>query len=137
MAVADRVTVMRKGRVVDTVPVAMHSKSQLARMMVGHDVDFRLPARRPGTGAPALIAEDLWVQSDRGLPAVRGVSVVVHRQEIFGIAGVAGNGQRELVGALTGLRPGDRGRPTLGGPGGQPLRSAAKCEVGGGPSPSE
>jgi len=91
MAVADRVTVMRKGRVVDTVPVAMTSKSQLARMMVGHDVDFRLPARRPGTGAPALIAEDLWVQSDRGLPAVRGVSVVVHRQEIFGIAGVTGN----------------------------------------------
>ncbi len=115
MAVADRVTVMRKGRVVDTVPVAMTSKSQLARMMVGHDVDFRLPARRPGTGAPALIAEDLWVQSDRGLPAVRGISVVVHRQEIFGIAGVAGNGQRELVEALTGLRPVDRGRLTLGG----------------------
>src|SRR5439155_955939 len=56
-----------------------------------------------------------WVQSDRGLPAVRGISVVVHRQEIFGIAGVAGNGQRELVEALTGLRRVDRGRLTLGG----------------------
>src|SRR5437773_10882283 len=89
MAVADCVTVMRKGRVVDTVPVAMTSKSQLARMMVGHDVDFRLPARRPGTGAPALIAQDLWVQSHRGLPAVLAMPVVVHPQESCAMAWAA------------------------------------------------
>ncbi|TMJ05309.1 MAG: ABC transporter ATP-binding protein [Bacillati bacterium ANGP1] len=112
LAAADRVTVMRKGRVIDTVPVGMASKPQLARMMVGHDVDFQLPARRPGTGAPALVVEDLWVQGDRGLPVVRGVSFVLHRQEILGIAGVAGNGQRELVEALTGLRRVERGRVT-------------------------
>ena len=113
LAAADRVTVMRKGRVIDTMPVGMASKPQLARMMVGHDVDFQLPTRQPGTGAPALVVEDLWVQGDRGLPAVRGVSIVLHRQEILGIAGVAGNGQRELVEALTGLRRVERGRITV------------------------
>src|SRR5947199_4384190 len=61
MAVADCVTVMRKGRVVDTVPVAMTSKSQLARMMVVHDVEFRLPDRRPGTCEPAHISVHLCV----------------------------------------------------------------------------
>src|SRR2546428_6625202 len=86
LAAADRVTVMRKGRVIDTVPVGMASKPQLARMMVGHDVDFQVPTRQPGTGAPALVVEDLWVQGDRGLTAVRRVSIVIQRQRVLGVA---------------------------------------------------
>ncbi|MBI3974908.1 MAG: ATP-binding cassette domain-containing protein, partial [Armatimonadetes bacterium] len=105
MEVADRVTVLRRGRVVDTIPVAQADVRSLARMMVGRDVDFR----RPKTGTPsaeeALAAEELWAQGDRGLPALRGVSFTVRRGEILGMAGVAGNGQRELVEVITGLRP--------------------------------
>jgi len=110
LAAADRITVLRRGRVIDTLRAGAASKPQLARMMVGRDIEFQLPARRPGTGEPALVVEDLWVQGDRGVPAVRGVSCTVHRQEIVGIAGVAGNGQRELIEALTGLRRPERGR---------------------------
>lgn len=105
MAVADRVTVLRKGRVVDTVPTAGVDKSALARMMVGREVEFQLPARRRSAdGAMALVVDDLWVPGDRGLQAVRGVSLQVRRGEILGIAGVAGNGQRELIEAVAGLR---------------------------------
>ncbi|MDR7426095.1 MAG: ABC transporter ATP-binding protein [Armatimonadota bacterium] len=110
MAVADRVTVLRKGRVVDTVPVAQTDKRALARMMVGREVEFRLPKAPAATDGEALGVEDLWARSDRGLLALRGVSFSVRRGEILGIAGVAGNGQREQVEVLTGLRRAERGR---------------------------
>jgi ABC-type uncharacterized transport system ATPase subunit len=108
-AVAERVTVLRKGQVVGTVRVADADRRTLARMMVGRDVDYGLPARTPVGDEDALTVEELWVRNDLGLPAVRGLSVTVRRGEIVGIAGVAGNGQSELVEALTGLRPADRG----------------------------
>ncbi len=114
MDVADRVTVLRKGRVVDTLPIERADKRTLARMMVGREVEFRLPraAREPDGDAPlgALEVEDLWAHNDRGLPAVRGISFSVRRGEILGVAGVAGNGQREQVEVLTGLRRAARGR---------------------------
>ncbi len=109
-AVADRVTVLRKGRVVGTVEITSADRHGLARMMVGRDVEFALPPRAPSTGTEALSVTELWVPGDRGAPAVRGVSFTVRTGEIFGIAGVAGNGQRELVEALTGLRTPQRGR---------------------------
>jgi simple sugar transport system ATP-binding protein len=121
MDVADRVTVLRKGRVVDTLPIERTDKRTLARMMVGREVEFRLPraTRGPEGDAPladgipergALEVEDLWAHNDRGLPAVRGISFTVRRGEILGVAGVAGNGQREQVEVLTGLRRAARGR---------------------------
>ncbi|MFH1610189.1 MAG: ABC transporter ATP-binding protein [Candidatus Bipolaricaulota bacterium] len=110
MDCADRVTVMRRGRVVGTARAGEASKVELARMMVGRDVVFRLSKGTCAPGEKALIVDDLWVRNDRGLPAVRGVSLLVCRGEILGIAGVAGNGQRELVEALSGLRKADRGR---------------------------
>jgi simple sugar transport system ATP-binding protein len=114
MDVADRVTVLRKGRVVDTLPIERADKRTLARMMVGREVEFRLPraTREPDGDAPlgALEVEDLWAHNDRGLPAVRGISFTVRRGEILGVAGVAGNGQREQVEVLTGLRRAARGR---------------------------
>jgi simple sugar transport system ATP-binding protein len=103
-AIADRVTVLRRGRVVATVPAAQADHRTLARMMVGRDVEFR-PVRTPGKrDGEALRVDDLWAMSHRGLDALRGVSVTVNRGEILGVAGVAGNGQTELVEVVTGLR---------------------------------
>lgn len=110
MAVADRVTVLRKGRVVATVPRSQVNQRSLATMMVGHEIEMPQAARSQPADEPALSVEDLWVLNDRGLEAVRGVSFTVRRGEILGIAGVAGNGQREQVQVLAGLRPPLRGR---------------------------
>ena len=110
MEVADRVTVMRQGKVVGTLPVSETDKASLARMMVGREVVFRIAKGECRPGEEALIVEDLHALNDRGLPALRGVSLTVCRGEILGIAGVAGNGQRELVEVLTGLRRAQRGK---------------------------
>jgi ABC-type uncharacterized transport system ATPase subunit len=109
-AIADRVTVLRKGRLVGTVSTRDVDKRTLARMMVGREVEFRVykPPRTPE--GEVLVVEDLEAATDRGLPALRGVSFVVRGGEILGLAGVAGNGQRELVEVLAGLRPARRGR---------------------------
>ncbi len=110
MAVADRVTVMRRGKVVATLPTSEVDKPTLAKMMVGREVVFRLKKTACERGKEALVVEDLWALSDRGLPALKGVSFSVYRGEILGIAGVAGNGQKELVEVITGLRRATRGR---------------------------
>jgi ABC-type uncharacterized transport system ATPase subunit len=113
-AIADRVTVLRGGQVVGTLPMRGVDKGMLARMMVGRDVQFEL-RRTPRTpGAPVLSVEGLTARSDRGTLALRGVSFTVYEGEILGIAGVAGNGQRELVEALTGLRPAAGGTARVG-----------------------
>jgi simple sugar transport system ATP-binding protein len=107
--VADRVTVLRRGRVIATMPIGQTDKPSLARMMVGRDVEFQL-RRQPRTPEGAGLAlEGLTARTDQGLPALRGVSLSVRRGEIVGIAGVAGNGQRELVEVITGLRPAEGG----------------------------
>ena len=110
LSVADRVTVMRRGTVVGTVPAKETDKAALARMMVGREVVFRLTKRACDPGDAALTVEDLHARSDRGTPALKGISFALCRGEILGVAGVAGNGQRELVEVLTGLRRADRGR---------------------------
>jgi len=132
MAVSDRVTVLRKGRVIETVARGDVDKRTLARMMVGRDLETHLPPRRPNKGDTALVVEDLWVLSDRGPAAVRGVSLDVRRGEILGIAGVAGNGQREFVEALTGLRSPTSGRVTALGQDaiGQPVRKLSRVGIG-------
>lgn len=103
-AVADRVTVMRKGRVVDTLPVEKATRGDLARMMVGREVVFTVERRPAEVGKPVLEVENLVVLGDRSREAVRGVSFQVREGEILGVAGIAGNGQRELVHAIVGLR---------------------------------
>ena len=109
-AIADRVTVLRKGRVVATRPVAGTDKRSLARMMVGRDVEFRLRKEPRAPDGDGLVIDHLVATNDRGLPALRGISLSVRRGEIVGIAGVAGNGQRELVEVTTGLRAAVSGR---------------------------
>ena len=115
MRVSDRVTVLRQGRVVATLPTSTTDKASLARLMVGREVVFRLDKARHEPGKRVLEVADLHTVSDRGLPALRGVSFSVDAGEILGIAGVSGNGQRELVEVLTGLRRATRGKVFLAG----------------------
>ncbi len=104
MAVADRVTVMRAGRVVAELATSATSPRELARLMVGRDVVFDIERTAATIGRPLLEIEDLRVKSDRGIEAVAGVSLSVKAGEILGLAGVDGNGQTELAEAIAGLR---------------------------------
>ena len=110
MAISDRVTVLRRGKVVATLNTRETNERELARMMVGREVLFRLQRRPVEKGEVVLQVEDLHALNDKGLPAVRGVSFQIRRGEILGIAGVAGNGQRELIEVITGLRRAVKGR---------------------------
>jgi simple sugar transport system ATP-binding protein len=110
LSVADRVTVMRQGRVVGTVVPEETDQAQLAAMMVGREVLLQVEKGPAEPGENVLIVADLRVSDDRGVEAVRGVSFEVRAGEILGIAGVQGNGQTELIEALTGLRRAHSGR---------------------------
>lgn len=113
MALADRITVLRDGRVVDTTTPDEATEKSLATMMVGREVSLVAEKTPAHAGEPVLSVEDLEVLSDRGTPAVQGVSFEVHAGEILGVAGVHGNGQTELVEAITGLRESVAGRVTI------------------------
>lgn len=115
LAVADSVTVMRRGQVVDTVnPKGMNEQS-LAAMMVGREVLLRVDKTPAQPGKPVVTIEHLTVRDERGVEVVRDVSLEVRAGEILGIAGVQGNGQTELAEVLTGLRGAQSGRILLNG----------------------
>ena len=113
MEVSDRVTVLRKGKVVATVETATSSKAELARLMVGREVIFRIEKATAERGEKILEVKDLHAHNDRGLPALRGVTFDLYEGEILGVAGVSGNGQHELSEVLTGLRKATRGTAYL------------------------
>ncbi len=114
MAVADRITVLRDGKHVATLGRAETNSGDLARLMVGRDIALDV-TRVPGRpGGVALNIDNLTAEGDRGTPALRGVSLQVRAGEILGIAGVAGNGQRELSEAISGLRKVSSGRVRVG-----------------------
>ena len=104
LEIADRVTVLRRGKKIDTVPTEGATEASLAKLMVGRDVLFRVEKDAATAGEPLLQVRDLEVIDDRELPALRGLSLDVRAGEIVGVAGVDGNGQSELVEAITGLR---------------------------------
>jgi ABC-type uncharacterized transport system ATPase subunit len=104
LEIADRITVLRRGKKVDTIPGEGATEELLARMMVGREVLLRVDKKPAQPGAEALTVDDLHVLDDRGLEAVRGVSFTVRTGEIVALAGVDGNGQTELIDAITGLR---------------------------------
>lgn len=105
VAIADRVTVLRRGKVTAAGESAKGAtKAQLAKLMVGREVLFRVVKKKAQPGDVVLSANGLTANNDRNLPALRNVSFQLHAGEILGIAGVAGNGQRELAEVLTGLR---------------------------------
>jgi general nucleoside transport system ATP-binding protein len=106
MAVADRVTVLRGGRTIGTVATADATTESLAALMVGREVEGA--RRREGVralGEVSLRLRGLTARGDRGVDALRDVSLEIRRGEVVGIAGVAGNGQRELAEVVTGMRP--------------------------------
>jgi ABC-type uncharacterized transport system ATPase subunit len=105
VSIADHVTVLRYGRVTAAnVPAQGTTKSQLARLMVGREVLFLVEKEKVEPGEIILDTDRLCAYNDRGLPALRDVSLQIRAGEILAIAGVAGNGQRELAEVLTGLR---------------------------------
>jgi simple sugar transport system ATP-binding protein len=114
MEISDRISVLRRGKVVGTTTPAETTMAQLAEMMVGRAVDLTVDKTPAAPGPTVLEVTDLVVLDDRNQPAVNTVSFTVKRAEIVGIAGVQGNGQTELVEALTGLRPALTGTVKLG-----------------------
>jgi simple sugar transport system ATP-binding protein len=115
MLAADRVVVMRDGRVEGETRPDQTDEVGLARMMVGRDVVLRIDKSVARPGDVVLSIDDLAVADERGLQALKGVSLRVHAGEVVGIAGVDGNGQRELVESIVGLRRPDSGSISLKG----------------------
>ncbi|MEW6085655.1 MAG: ABC transporter ATP-binding protein [Chloroflexota bacterium] len=115
LAVADRITVMRAGRVVGTTVPKNTNEQKLASMMVGREVILTVQKKPAQPQEDVLVVNDLHVKDVRGLESVRGVSFSVRAGEVLGIAGVQGNGQTELAEALTGLRHIESGHFTLSG----------------------
>jgi ABC-type uncharacterized transport system ATPase subunit len=113
--VADRITVLRKGNYIDTVNNEDISKKDLARMMVGRDVVFRVDRQSIPRGKRVLEIADLWAKKSRNQMTIKGISLELYSSEILGIAGVAGNGQKELFEVLIGARPAERGSILLNG----------------------
>jgi ABC-type uncharacterized transport system ATPase subunit len=115
LEIADRITVIRRGRVVGSRIPSETNEEDLAQLMVGRDVELVVDRGESHPGEPVLAVSNLAVKNDRGREVVHEVSFEVRAGEIFGIAGVAGNGQDELVEAITGLRRAAGGSITLGG----------------------
>ena len=107
--IADRVTVIRRGKVIETLPTAGATEESLAQLMVGREVLLEVEKTSASPGVPLLRVADLHVRDERGIEKVHGVSLEVQEGEIVGVAGVDGNGQTELIDAIAGLRRPDAG----------------------------
>jgi ABC-type uncharacterized transport system ATPase subunit len=121
-AIADRTTILRKGRSTDTLEIRNTDARQLARLMVGHEMSFDVHPRAaesvPGPAAaapPVLEVSGINVRGDFGIDALKDVSLTIAAGEILGIAGVSGNGQRELAEVVAGMRSFSRGSIRIGG----------------------
>ena len=114
LEIADRITVLRRGKLVETVSAAGATEQRLAELMVGREVLLRVEKSERTAGDPLLRVDDLHVRDERGIEKVRGVSLTVNAGEIVGIAGVDGNGQTELIDAIAGLLRPEGGRVRLG-----------------------
>ena len=114
-AVSDRVTVIRRGKSIETVEIAGATNADLAEMMVGRSVSFKTVKQAPQPKEVVLSIKDLVVNENRGVPAVKNLSLNVRAGEIVGIAGIDGNGQSELIQAITGLRKIESGSVELKG----------------------
>ena len=115
ISLSDRVTILRDGKVVKSLPIAEVTKEKLARLMVGREVLFQVEHPSVELGKVSLALEGIWAQGDEDLPALRGIDLEIHSGEILGIAGVSGNGQRELAEVIVGLRKSIKGKVFIKG----------------------
>jgi ABC-type uncharacterized transport system ATPase subunit len=130
LAICDRVTVLRDGRRVDSCDIEGCTKASLAEMMVGREVTMKPYRVELEPGEARLVLKNLHALSDRETPALRGVDLAVHSGEILGLAGVSGNGQRELAEVITGLRPLTDGQVFLDGQDLTALKPGARTDLG-------
>jgi len=130
-AITDRVTVLREGETVGTVETGSVDQAELARLMVGREVLFSLDKERVEPGDPVLETSGLRAEDDRGIEALSGIDLSVRAGEIVGVAGVSGNGQRELAEALAGVRDPTAGAIAVDGRdlSGEPARSFVDAGV--------
>ena len=112
-ASSDNCTIIRQGKYIQTVKVADVNENELAAMMVGRDVNFKVDKKDQEPGEVVLDIEDLHAKDYRGVEILKGFHLNVRRGEIVGLAGVDGNGQTELVEVLTGLRKAESGKVTM------------------------
>jgi ABC-type uncharacterized transport system ATPase subunit len=131
LEISDRVTVLRRGKRIDTVPTDGATEESLARLMVGREVLLRVEKETAKPGEPMLEVETLRVRDQRGLDAVKDVSLAVRGGEVVAIAGVDGNGQLELVQAIAGVVVPDTGRVSIAGQdvSGQGVRATTEAGV--------
>ncbi|MBR6084015.1 MAG: ATP-binding cassette domain-containing protein, partial [Spirochaetales bacterium] len=108
-ALSDKVSILRHGRVVFEGSTADYTPKQIAALMTGHEVEINANTDDPSDGDPALVIKDLCVRSDRGFLALDHFNLTVKAGEIIGLAGVSGNGQRELAEAINGIRKTESG----------------------------
>jgi len=126
MAICDRVTIIRRGKQIDTVDVAETNTDDLAAKMVGRHVTFEVDKDEAQPQGPVLEIQDLIVAGNRGIDALRGLNLTVRAGEILGVAGIEGNGQSELIEAITGLRKVKSGTITLNG---KPIQNQAPRKI--------
>lgn len=114
-AMADTCTIIRRGEFIDKVKVKDVSEEELAEKMVGRDVSFNVKKEKIDRGDEIFKIEDLWVKDNRKVDKVKGLNLSIRKGEILGIAGVDGNGQTELIDAISGMRKAEKGKVTLKG----------------------
>lgn len=137
MAVSDRVTVLRKGKYVDTVDTCDTTREKLAHKMVGREVLFYIEKKAVEAGQPLVEINNLHVINDMGRSALKNINLTLHEGEILGIAGVAGNGQKELMETLIGIRGIENGDVKILGQDIQGLSTRNILELGVGHIPSD
>jgi len=115
LSLSNRITILRDGNVVKTLPAVEATQEKLARLMVGREVLLQVEHPSVKLGKATLALEGIWVQGDEDLPALRGIDLEVRSGEILGIAGVSGNGQRELAEVIAGLRKPTKGKVFIKG----------------------
>ena len=114
-AMADTCTIIRRGEYIDKVKVKDVSEADLAEKMVGRDVSFNVKKEKIDLGEEIFKIEDLWVKDNRKVDKVKGLNLSIRKGEILGIAGVDGNGQTELIDAISGMRKAQKGKVLLKG----------------------
>ena len=114
LEISQRVSVLRDGEMIGTIPTQGATKNQLAQMMVGRDVGLKMQRLQSAHSEVRLVLQDICAQGDRDAPALKNVNLEVRAGEILGVAGVSGNGQKELAEVITGLRPATSGKILVG-----------------------